>query len=81
MSDGSQVIGTGVVIAMDLTAQVRVLDGASHPPYAGPYSATPTVDGLTLPTAGRSMAEDVTVEPIPIGFVSNASGGTTATIG
>lgn len=80
MSEALEVHGS-VAIAMDLTAQVRVLDDASHPPYAGPYTATPTVDGLTLPTAGRSMAEDVTVEPIPIGFVSNASGGTTATIG
>lgn len=80
MSEALEVHGS-VAIAMDLTAQVRVLDGASRPPYAGPYSATPTVGGLTLPTAGRSMAKDVTVEPIPIGFVSNQSGGTTATIG
>ena len=49
--------------------------------YNGPYEATPTVGGLTLATKGRSMSKDVSVEPIPIGSVSNESGGRTVTIG
>lgn len=52
-----------------------------EPIYDGPYDATPTVDGLTLATKRKSMSKDVTIEPIPIVSVSNASGGRTVTIG
>lgn len=81
----------GLVIDIDLTSRpsleidmsqtVSVMGDLDYKMYEGPYEATPTVDGLTLATKGRSMSKDVSVEPIPIGSVSNDSGGRTVTIG
>jgi len=81
----------GLVIDIDLTSRpsleidmsqtVSVIGELAYPMYGGPYEATPTVDGLTLATRRRSMSDDVSIEPIPIGSVSNASGGRTVTIG
>lgn len=68
-------------LEMDLSQTVSVMGGPGYPMYEGPYDATPTVDGLTLATKRRSMSKDVNIEPIPIGSVSNASGGRTVTIG
>lgn len=71
----------GLVIDIDLTTAVSVRGDLDYPMYEGPYDVTPTVDGLTLPTRRRSMSKDVSIEPIPIGSVSNDSGGRTVTIG
>lgn len=68
-------------IEMDVSQMVSVMGDLNYPMYAGPYNATPTVDGLTLATMRRSMSRDVNIEPIPIGSVSNDSGGKTVTIG
>ena len=68
-------------LEMDLSQTVSVIGDLDYPMYEGPYDATPTVDGLTLATKRRSMSNDVNIEPIPIGSVSNASGGRTVTIG
>lgn len=68
-------------IEMDMSQTVSVMGDLNYPMYEGPYDATPTVDGLKLATKRRSMSKDVSVEPIPIGSVSNASGGRTVTIG
>ena len=68
-------------IEMDMSQTVSVMGELSYPMYEGPYDATPTVDGLTLATKHRSMSNDVSIEPIPIGSVSNDSGGRTVTIG
>ena len=68
-------------LEMDLSQTVSVIGDLDYPMYEGPYDATPTVDGLKLATRRRSMSKDVSVEPIPIGSVSNASGGRTVTIG
>lgn len=68
-------------IEMDMTQTVSVMGDLDYPMYEGPYDATPTVDGLKLATKRRSMSKDVSIEPIPIGSVSNASGGRTVTIG
>lgn len=68
-------------LEMDLSQTVSVIGDLDYPMYEGPYDATPTVDGLRLATRRRSMSKDVSVEPIPIGSVSNASGGRTVTIG
>lgn len=68
-------------IDMHMSQAVSVIGDLNYPMYAGPYDATPTVDGLTLATRRRSMSKDVTIEPIPIGSVSNNSGGRTVTIG
>lgn len=81
----------GLVIDIDLTSRppleidmsqtVSVMGELNYQMYNGPYEVTPTVDGLTLSTRRRSMSKDVSVEPIPIGSVSNESGGRTVTIG
>lgn len=68
-------------IEMDMSQTVSVMGDLDYPLYEGPYDATPTVNGLTLATKRRSMSKDVSIEPIPIGSVSNASGGRTVTIG
>lgn len=68
-------------IEIDMSHTVSVIDELCYPMYEGPYDATPTVDGLTLATRRMSMSKDVIVEPIPIGSVSNDSGGRTVTIG
>ena len=71
----------GQHIELDMSQTVSVIGALDYPIYDGPYDATPTVDGLTLATRRRSMTKDVSVEPIPIGSVSNDSGGRTVTIG
>jgi len=81
MPDNGLVIDTGLSIGMDMSQTVSVMGELAYPMYEGPYDATPTVDGLTLATRRRSMSEDISIEPIPIGSVSNASGGRTVTIG
>lgn len=81
MPDNGLVIDAGLSIGMDMSQTVNVIGELAYPMYEGPYDATPTVDGLTLPTRHRSMSKDVSVEPIPIGSVSNDSGGRTVTIG
>lgn len=48
--------------------------------YPGPYEATPTVAGSSLPTGGTSMREDVAIRPIPCVSASNQSGGRTVSI-
>lgn len=81
MPDNGLVIDAGLSIGMDMSQTVNVIGELAYPMYEGPYDATPTVDGLMLATKGRSMSKDVSVEPIPIGSVSNDSGGRTVTIG
>ena len=50
--------------------------------YEGPYTAVSQLYyGTTLETSGKRMADNVTIEPIPIHEVSNPKGGVTVTIG
>lgn len=74
-------IGVGLSIEMDMSQTISVMGELNYPMYEGPYEAIPTIDGLKLATKRRSMSKDVSVEPIPIGSVSNTSGGRTVTIG
>ena len=80
-SNQGLVIDAGLSIEMDMSQTVSVMGELNYPMYNGPYEATPTVGGLTLATGRRSMSKDVSIEPIPIGSVSNESGGRTVTIG
>lgn len=50
-------------------------------PYEGAYVVVPSTGTQTLDTDNKYMTEDVTIGPIPIASVSNASGGRTVTIG
>ena len=50
------------------------------PVYDGTYEITPTVEGYSLETAQKMMADDVTVNAIPFYEVGNNSGGNTVYI-
>ena len=50
-------------------------------PYAGPYRVIPKFIEQILPTKKKSMADDTTVEAIPVDKVTNPGGGYTVTIG
>lgn len=49
--------------------------------YDGDYIVTPDFDGKTLPTANKTLIQDVTVKPIEVQVVSNTAGGKTVYIG
>ena len=49
-------------------------------PYKGEYTVTPKVGMQVIPTKGKYMIDDMTVNPIPVFEVSNSSGGTTVYI-
>ena len=51
-------------------------------PYEGAYQVTPKVsENVVLPTNGKQMQQDVTVNKIPQFEVSNDAGGKTLIIG
>lgn len=45
---------------------IRELVGGE--PYDGSYSVTPTIETQILPTSGKLLARDVTVDPIPSNY-------------
>lgn len=49
--------------------------------YTGDYTVNPDFSGKTLETKGKTMDEDVIVNPIDVARVGNPSGGTTVYIG
>ena len=49
--------------------------------YSGSYEVSPDFDGKTLPTANKTLIQDVTVKPIEVQVVSNTAGGKTVYIG
>ena len=49
--------------------------------YEGEYKVTPAVVAQTLPTAKRTMKDDMTILAIPYYDVSNQAGGQTVYIG
>ena len=65
----------------DISMEVSA-GGESKPPYEGDYTAVSDIHDLVrLPTKGRSMLDDVVIQPIPFYEVSNPQGGVTITIG
>lgn len=51
------------------------------PQYEGSFEITPAVEAQTLETGGKTMANDLEINPIPFYETSNSSGGNTAIIG
>ena len=51
------------------------------PEYDGAYDVRPALENQTIPTRGKKMVNDMTVEGIPLAAVSNPFGGVTVTIG
>lgn len=58
------------------SAQIKFEEVESIYTYDGEYSVTPTIEGITLETAGLMMKEDLAIQPIPTYSVSNQSGTT-----
>lgn len=68
--------------AMDVNfGQIQaVTEYVGGEPYQGEYTATPSVEGQTIPTKNKVMLDDLTVRAIPVYEVSNESGGNTVYI-
>lgn len=64
--------------AAALSGSVTMASGV--PDYVGPYEVTPSGVAQTLATAGRRMASDVTVNPIPSNYGLVTWDGSTLTV-
>lgn len=71
--------GAGAATASIAALPVRVVDIGT--PYDGAYTVDPEFTAQTLPTEGKRMAQDVTVNAIYVGDTSNPAGGVTVYIG
>lgn len=49
--------------------------------YDGEYTVSPDFEGKTLPTASKTLSQNLTVNPIQVESVSNPTGGRTVYIG
>lgn len=79
---GSSLVLLGTIRAPStLTATVAVDLSGSVPDYEGEYGVRPSAEHQVLGCAGKRMAKDVDVEPIPFSMTSNASMGYTVAIG
>ena len=72
--------------SMDEQRTIIVKIGASAggrlPPYTGDYTVTPDlIDDIIVPTAQKSMTDNLTVEAVPTYEVDNEAGGVTFVIG
>lgn len=67
--------------AMPMTMDTNIVVGGGMPYYTGEYDVIPTFELQTLPTADKTMANDVTIEAIPVSRTSNPAGGKTVYIG
>ncbi len=72
---GSLAAGAGI------SGQVNIAQSEPWPVYEGSYTATPSPEAQSLPTAGRRMEQDVTVEKIPVYITENTAHGNTVYIG
>lgn len=71
-----------IVPAPRITGRVYIGQaGEQYPVYDGDYTAIPRPAAQTLPTEGRRMEQDVTVEKIPVYITENPANGNTIYIG
>lgn len=84
-----ELITTTMIIDAELISPDHIMDveleiGHSavipQPEYEGPYEVTPTIEGFTLETKDKTMADDLSVLSIPYQEVSNPQGGETVII-
>lgn len=68
----------GSLGAAALAGSVTMQSGV--PDYVGPYEVTPSGVAQTLATAGRRMASDVIVQPIPSNYGLITWDGATITV-
>lgn len=65
-----------------LVGWLTIPQGAAPPTYDGEYTVTPVLwADITLETAQKMMARDLTVKEIPVTQTSNPYGGKTVVIG
>ena len=76
--DMSLTLDTSVRIEFDVGVEMGT--GGRLPDYEGLYTVKPKLVEQVLPTNGRSMNDDVTVEEVPVERVGNLGGGYTVTI-
>lgn len=55
--------------AIDLEVSEIIIDGDNYDDYTGETTVTPTESEQTLGTAGKLVRSDITVEPIPDGYI------------
>ena len=60
---------------MDVELEIGHSAVIPQPEYEGPYEVTPTIEGFTLETKDKTMADDLSVLSIPYQEVSNPQGG------
>lgn len=71
-------VGESVVNAYVQNVAVKIVDN----PYQGPYMVIPQIaTDIILPTAQKSMSQNVTVKEIPVYVTGNEAGGNTVIIG
>jgi hypothetical protein len=76
--DMSLTLDTSVRIEFDVGVEMGT--GGRLPDYEGSYTVKPKLVEQVLPTNGRSMNDDVTVEEVPVARVENLGHGTTVVI-
>lgn len=59
----------------------KISMGATYPPYSGDYEVTPNAfNAQILPTANKSLTQDIVVKSVPYYETSNAQDGITVYI-
>ena len=64
-------VGAGAVIGARLSGSGCIgakLDKGGGSPYTGPYDFIPSMELQTASTAGKSLSQDITVQPIPSNY-------------
>jgi len=69
-------------VEFEIEFDISYGQGGKYPDYEGEYVVTPAIqESRVLPTAGRSMTDDLTITQVPYAETSNIGGGITVTIG
>lgn len=70
----------GNIGARHISGKTIISRNIEYPTYTGELIFTPTAEGLTIPTAHKTLMHDLTIDVIPYTEVSNPSGGVTVNI-
>lgn len=71
-------VGESVINAYIQSVAVKIVDN----PYQGDYTVIPKIaTDIILPTAEKTLSQNVTVKEIPVYVTGNESGGNTVIIG
>lgn len=81
LCDNDMYLSADTSVRIEFDIGVEMGTGGRLPDYEGEYTVTPRLVEQVLPTNGKSMNSDLTVEAIGVDRVSNPSGGKTVVIG